>query len=215
MAELHWKPRRWVWGLWAGAPTILGCLWLLFWVEMPSHLAEEMGVIEAPQLGLWTLSVLTSVYLWFRLKDARARWSTMFLGVLGSLAMMRELDMHLLLRSERLGDWKMYFRTDWWLDPGVPFWLKGFWVAMGLVVAAGVLLPLMKARGKPDWSMARPRFFVGAVLFLGMGFVVDDQLRGKLPEWYSKFLEEGVELIGAMLYLCAVLSPESAEERAG
>jgi hypothetical protein len=51
---------------------------------------------------------------------------------------------------------------------------------------------------------------VGAAL-LFVGFTCDDLLRGRVPIEVAQVIEEMAELVGALVFLAAVLAPESAE----
>jgi hypothetical protein len=55
------------------------------------------------------------------------------------------------------------------------------------------------------------RFLAGAGVMLFVGFVCDDLLRGRVPIEIAQVIEETAETIGALLFLGAVLAPESAE----
>lgn len=194
--------------MWAGAPAVAMIPVAYLGTNEPYKLTAENGAIESYQLGLWTMSILSAIVVSLRVSDRQAKWGTIALGVLAVGALARELDLHIYLNPNMIGDWGVRYRIDWWLDRGVSFWLKLMWVGIGLAVAFIIGFPIWMARGKPRWREARPRLVILALMFLAVGFVADDLLRGRLDPEFGRLLEELGELLGAMFYLGAVLAPE-------
>lgn len=176
------------------------------------HVAhEELGLLELIQLGVWCLAVLSAGVVAPRIQNAKAFWSTVFLGVLCVLALMRELDMHILLNPKTLGDWGVRFRWDWWVSLSAPVLPRLMWAAIAGVTFVAVFVPFWKSRGKPDFSKARPRLFVLALVFLFLGFSADHLIRHFMLSETVRFFEEYFELIGSVLVWAAVMGPESAD----
>lgn len=172
----------------------------------------EGGYIELAQIGLWLTGVLAAGWLFFTEREPRAhRFQTLWLGVLGAVAAVRELDVHEALNPERLGDLGVRYRIDWVLDEGVPVWLKAMWGAVFLAIGAALVVPLILGggvKGLPRKGSPRLRLFVAATACLVMGFVFDDLLRHVITNHAVKqSLEETWELLSATFFLAAVMAP--------
>lgn len=206
-------PRRWIGTLWIGLFVAATAPWLIALSPDTRTLSAEGGVLESAQLGLWSLSVAASIAVAARARGRQARWGTALLGLMASAALARELDLHIWLNPAHLGEWGVRYRIDWWLDGKVPILLKLGWALVGLVVAGVVGLMAYQARGRPRWSEARPRLFVAAGVCLFTGFVCDDLLRNRVDLATAQLVEELAELVGALLFLAAVVSPEDPDVR--
>lgn len=172
-------------------------------------ITSESGTLETAQIVVWALAIVSSVVIAFGLKDRQTRWTTVLLGMLAVGAAAREFDTHIMLNPEVFGQYGVRYRIDWWLDSSVSWMLKAAWAGAAMVVGVGLLAVAWFARGRPDFFRARPRLFILGMVFLGLGFVFDDLLRGKVRLDIAQAVEESVEMIGAVFYLAAVLAPET------
>lgn len=211
MGEARWESGRWRWALWAAVPA-LG-LWVWEFVAEIDRGFREDGVFEIAQVVVWGLSCVSAVVVATRITHGPSRWGTVLLGVFAFFAMLRELDAHIALNPQRLGAWGVRYRIDWWLDGSVPVMIKAVWVAIAACVAAVVGYSVWRARQPMRWDLARLRLLAGAGVMLFVGFVCDDLLRGRVPIEIAQVIEETAEMIGALLFLAAVLAPESASDR--
>lgn len=203
---------RWLWALLAGAPPLLAIpVGLLASPNSGMHHAvySEGGFIELSQIGLWLTAVLAAGWLFATEREPRPhRMITLWLGVLATVAAVREMDVHEALNPETLGDLGVRYRIDWVLDETVPLWLKAMWGVVFLAVGAALVVPLLWAggiKGLPHKDSARIRLFSAASGCLVMGFVFDDLLREVITnDAIKQSLEETWELLGATFYLAAV-----------
>lgn len=179
----------------------------------------EGGYIELAQIGMWITAVIAAGYLFTTERQSRAhRFQTLWLGVLGTVSTLREMDIHEALNPEELeaavglGNLGVRYRIDWVLDETVPFWLKAMWGAIFLAIGAALVLPLIWAgglKGLPHKDSARLRLFAAASGCLAMGFVFDDLLRTVITsEAIKQSCEETWELLGATFFLAAVMAQE-------
>lgn len=210
MAEPNWRPLLWKQPL--VYASIFGALLLIATLVLsPGRwLVSESGPIEVAQVACWVLSAGFAVVVARRVTSHTARWSTILLGVLAVLALLRELDMHELLNPDVIGPWGVHYRIDWWLDPAEPLGVKALWVGVLVLGTLIVAYPAWRARGKPDCRRARPRLVVAAVLCLAGGLVIDDLLREVFATIPSQIVEESLEFLGCVFFLAAVVAPESA-----
>jgi hypothetical protein len=199
-------------------PPLLGIpVGLLASPDAAAHHAvySEGGYIELVQVGMWVTVVLAAGWLFMTERVPRShRMLTLWLGVVGVVAVAREMDLHEALNPETLGHLGVRYRIDWVLDQTVPLWLKAGWGLFFLVIGAALVIPLILAggiRGLPHKDSARVRLFAAATGCLAMGFVFDDLLRHVITNNALKqSLEETWELLGAVFFLAAVLvSPPS------
>jgi len=170
---------------------------------------SEGGFIELAQIGLWLAAVLAAFWLFATERECRAhRYQTLWLGVLGTVSAVREMDAHEALNPETLGELGVRYRIDWVLDETVPLWLKAMWGAVFLAIGAALVVPLILGggiRGLPHKDSARLRLFTAAAGCLVMGFVFDDLLREVITnDAVKQTLEETWELLGATFFLAAV-----------
>lgn len=206
--EPRWKGGRWVWA----AYSVLAAAAALVMAVLSGDLTVfiEGGLCESQQAGLLLLAVLSAIVMASRLLDARCRSTTLLLGVLATLALARELDMHKLINPEQIGAWGIRYRIDWWMDPSVRTDVKAVWLGAMALLAGVIGLLSYRSAGPIDWRLARPRLMLltGAMYFAG--FVCDDLLRGVIALPIAQGLEETAELLAAGSLLGATLAPESA-----
>ena len=186
-------------------------------ISLTDDIDGEGGPIEAAQVALWAFAAVIALTLAWRLRDKAARWFTVWLGVLASLAAARELDLHVKLNPETLGDWGVRYRLDWWTDGSVSIGLKLMWFAIASVIGAAFIIPMLRAGTAVKQVLLRQRAvpILGAacLAMLFVGWASDDLLR----QWTSKvegvLVEEGAELIGVCCFALAVillLTPKTA-----
>lgn len=178
-----------------------------------NQIAGEFGLLECTQLGFWCLSAIVALAAAPSRKSKRDRWNCLWLGVIALLIAWRETDAHEKLNAEALGVWALHFRADWLTDASVPIHVKLAWGLVFAIVAALLVVPLIKA--KPDGLKQLRRLDPGAIMFvlalggIGFGYAADDLLgRGQfVPVATSKIFEESGELMGAVaFFLCVVAS---------
>ncbi|MEM1071418.1 MAG: hypothetical protein AAGB48_04125 [Planctomycetota bacterium] len=173
-------------------------------------LFEEGGAVERAQIGLWICTALIAAAASLRTLRRPDRAAVFLLGVLATVAAARELDAHIYLNPETLGDYGVRYRIDWWLDGAVNPLLKLAWAAAALAVLLLLAVPAFMARST-IWRVlvTRPRAFwlgLAAALCLATGFAVDDLLRGRIEIHLAHAIEESVELIGPAFYLAGLLA---------
>lgn len=208
MGERRWKPRRWVWGLWSGLPLV--AVAALGGARSPGILAVENGLLETSQAALWLVAGVAAVAVAWRLEDAVSRARTLLLGAMAVAALFREFDLHTALNPETLGPLGVRYRLDWWLGSEVPWQIKAVWAAVFAPFMFAACYGLWLARGPVRWSRARPRLVAAAAVLLLIGFAMDDLLRTAGAPAVRLLVEELAELFAAVVFLAAVLAPESA-----
>jgi hypothetical protein len=185
-------------GLWAAVRGVPGAL-----------LAED-GPLEVFEAVAWFACAATAFGLGWRTPDARGKWGVALLGVLATLAGLRELDAHVHFNPETLGAWGVRYRWDWWTSAQSPVGPRVLWGAIGLLVAAALIVPMVKARAQPLRQLRSGH--PGTWLFclaggaLATGWVLDDVLRGMLSKEPAKLAEELAELVGVSLYFACVVA---------
>lgn len=209
-------------------PRVLGAIGLavLFlltlWVSMERpamHLenviTEKWVVPERIQLVLWLSVIACTTVAAARAALTQGLLLALWLGVTGSLAVMRELDLHAVLNPPNvhlLGlkpEQAVRFRSDWILDPEVSLLLKLAWGGVFVALGAAVLAPFIAARYRWVRKIWRKQLFpcliAGGVFMLFLGYAADDLLDG-LREGTDISLsrqEEWIEVIGVAAFLAA------------
>ena len=206
MTSLAWKPRRWVWGLWAGLPCIAMLASSLIGTDQTAF--AEGGLIERCQASLWAVSIFAAAFVYVSVSEPRERCSALLLGSLALGALLREWDAHTALNPENLGSLGVRYRLDWWLDASVSLPLKLAWSAAFGTVGTIFVVLVLRSRGPIHWRHARPRFLLAAVGMVIVGFAMDDISRGMPGAEIRVVVEESAELVAAMCFLCATLAPE-------
>lgn len=181
-------------------------------LELPTF--EEDGPVERAQIVLWAIASIAGVALSLSATRRSTRAILLLLATLAALAVARELDAHIYLNPEKLGDMGVRYRIDWWLDGGVSPMLKAMWAMIAISAAAalfgpawfakGAIIRIFRERALPFW------FFATAGVCLITGFAVDDLLRNKIDLQLGHVIEESVELVGPILYLAGTLAIAAA-----
>lgn len=167
-------------------------------------ITEEGHVVEVTQAALWGLSALVALLGSVRQTVRVDRLFTVWLAVVSSLVLMRELDLHVVLNQL----FSVRFKTRWLLDPGVPFWLKATWLGLGAGLVVALVVPLWCLWKPLKGLLCRGDVVTGLLAVaagcLGMGYILDDLLgRGQvLHQVHSQIIEETCELLGALAF-CA------------
>jgi hypothetical protein len=168
----------------------------------------ESGILEDLSLVCWCVALATALWTAVRFQTPLDRLAAVWMGTLAFLAAARELDLHTWLNPGRLGSMGVRFRANWWLDGMVSPWLKLFWIAAFLVVAAAVLYPPFSLRRALKALLKRGDLGVVLLLcatgFLVSGVLIDDRMRRVrvIPLPIKQLVEETSELIGAACF-CA------------
>lgn len=201
-------PARW----WLLGPT-LGLAAVIaagvVWATGGGHVWAEDGLLEYSHLALWGVCVLVAGAVALT-TPGRARSAAAWRGVLAALAGARELDLHIKLNPQSIGEWGVRYRLDWWTDPGVPLGIKALWAAVGVTIGVALALPIYLSRQDPI-RLIRARhpasvLFAIAIGCLAMGWALDDLFRGWFPEEPAQALEEVFETFGAGFFLGSVLA---------
>lgn len=171
----------------------------------------EGGLIETMQSALLLVAVGTATVMTAVAGGSTVcRRRTMLLGLIAMLLLARELDWHVALNPEWLGEFGVRYRIDWWLDGTVAWSLKLGWAAAALIALAMGVYMARGAIGPVDWYRARPRLLVLALVGYAGGFVFDDLLRDSFSGDLRQPIEEMFELFATACILGAVLAPESS-----
>lgn len=172
-------------------------------------LSSERGFLEITSCFFWLVAALAAGATIFRWSERADRLTGVWMGCVALLACLRELDAHIYLNPDYFGRFGVRYRVDWWLDGNVSLWLKLGWASVAIVLL-GVLLYIPLTVRLPLFQMARRGepmvgLFFLAILLLGMGFVLDDLLRGArfVPRDVKKIMEETSELLGATAFFAS------------
>ncbi len=169
----------------------------------------EDGLIEESQVLIWAQSGLIGLAFWWACRAPRQRWLVFWLGLLAALAGARELDLHIRLNPQSLGEWGVRYRLDWWTDGQVPLKVKAAWAGAAVALGLALSVPPMLARPRPFRWLRRGHLaswlLSCAFACLALGWVMDDVLRGAFESHVQLDVEELAELAGAVLFLFAVL----------
>jgi hypothetical protein len=189
------------------------------------RLIEENGPVELLQIAAWAAASLLAMWALVRGGSGREKLFAMWLLLLCTLAVLRENDAHLWVNPRVIGDWGVHFRSRWWLSPEAPILPRLLWVAVGLGTLGALITPIVKVSPRP-LLLLRGRDGAWLVLSLAVvalfgGYAFDDLLGRDqfVPKIYTKVLEEGLELVGAVLMAVAIgmhgkVSLTAREERA-
>ena len=173
---------------------------------------RENGILEILSVMLWSVSALLAFRAGFRTSTTEQRLLAFLLAAIALLAALREVDAHIWLNPQHLGALGVRYKINWWLDSDVSLALKLGWALIFLAVACSVLYPLTKS-WRTLWRslLARetvPLLVLASMVFLGMGFALDDLLRhsSRIGPDTRQLMEETAEVLGAALYLTAVIT---------
>lgn len=200
----------WV-GVWLTALAMVGGM-------QPAH--EEGGVLELTQAAILGSAVVLAAVAALRLPPGRYRaWGGMLMLV-ALVAYAREADFHTVLNPRYLGEWGIRYRADWWLNGQVSLGLKLGW-AVTLATPVAVLGLLLRAsRAQPVEALRQRKPFAWLALscvgLYAVGYAMDDLLgRGQFaPTWLTMFVEEGSELVAAVVVLLMCV-PSATDGRDG
>ena len=173
---------------------------------------RENGILEILSVMLWSVSALLAFRAAFRTSPTEHRLLAFLLAAIALLAALREIDAHIWLNPQHLGALGVRYKINWWLDSNVSLLLKLGWALVFLALACSVLYPLTKS-WRTLWRslLARetvPLLVLASMVFLGMGFALDDLLRhsSRIGPDTRQLMEETAEVLGAALYLTAVIT---------
>jgi hypothetical protein len=176
-------------------------------LETVEPLSGEGRWLESISCALWLLALIVSGLTFFRWKDRADRLTAVWMGIVALLAGLRELDAHIYLNPQYLGDLGVRYRMDWWLSGNVSILLKLGWFCVFFAFAFPLAYIPLKLR-LPLFRMARlgdpmVGLFILGIGLLGMGFVMDDTLRHTklLSHGGKQVIEETSETLGAIFFL--------------
>jgi hypothetical protein len=172
---------------------------------------RENGVLESLSVTLWCIGALLGFWATFRKATAENRLLAFLMASIALLAALREVDAHIWLNPQHFGSLGVRYRVDWWLNPEVSLPVKLGWGIVFLTILTSLAYPLIRLRRSLYHSVRAgapvPLLILAAVLFLGVGFAFDDLLRH--ASWVAsntrQLMEETAEVLGAFLYLTAVI----------
>lgn len=171
------------------------------------HTFMEHGPVESTQFVLWIVCALLAFDLAVRRTRPRERLFSAWLCFGSAIAAMREMDMHIFLNPEYLGDWGVRYRLDWWISAEAPILPRLMWAAIGAAFVFAMLWPLLRTAPRMLTLLRAGdrafRAFVIAVCAFAVGYACDDLFgRGMfVPDVYSQALEETAELVGVAFVL--------------
>jgi hypothetical protein len=104
------------------------------------------------------------------------------------------------------------FRLDWWLGGDASPWLKLGWASVFLVLGCLLIYPPLRLHRELLHRLRAGEVVIGflalAVIFLALGFIMDDILRPVrlLRHEARQLIEETSELVGAALFAASTLA---------
>jgi|GEM_PF-1755418 hypothetical protein len=200
---------KWLAIIVAGTALIVAALFLI--LPKGDLLYRENGILEDASIVFWICSCIVSFAAAIRFPARSSRLISIWTGWISALAAMRELDLHIWLNPKKLGAYGVRYRIDWWLDGNVSFWLKLGWATLFVLAFYLTFNAPLKLRASLFKLLRRGDAFLGAfaaaIVFLMFGFVIDDILRPVqvIPLGTKQLFEETSEMIGAILFLFAIL----------
>jgi hypothetical protein len=188
---------------------VMGSVWgwyvLTGWAD---PIIVEGHVVEVAQAMLWGLSAAVATTAVAVHPTRQDRFLAAWMGLLGLLGMLREVELHRYLT----GLFGVRFKSKWLLDPAVPLWVRLTWVGLALGLAVALVIPPLLLRAPLKNLLRRgdtaSGLFAVAIGSLVLGYALDDLLgRGLLiSRVHSQILEETFELLGAMAFLASVVA---------
>ena len=178
----------------------------------PARLHAEGGVIESLSVVCWVAAMLVCIVALFRYKNRLDRMIFAWISFICGLAAARELDAHVLLNPQYLGQYAVHYRFDWFFSNKfkVSILLKLVWAAIFLVPLTLLVAPLFILR-KPIVQLIRngdvaTGLFLLGIINLAIGFVFDDTLRGThfISLTLRQAIEENAEMLGAAFFLAGI-----------
>lgn len=182
-----------------------------------NNVVAESGLIDPSQPWIWGL---TGLFAAFGCARSAVRRDTLFffwMGMLATLAGLRELDLHVLINPSNIHllglepEHAVRFRSRWWLSIETPILVRIAWLALFLVGAGVLFAPFIAARVRwKKLALARDPFawsFGVAFAFLAGGYLIDDILLrlADAPPSSVKQIEELSELIGQFVLIAAIV----------
>ncbi len=199
-----------------------GLLLLAVWVSVERPLVQLENVftekwyfLEKAQLVAWLALIASTVAAAARVRARQGLLLALWLGVAGSLAVARELDLHAVLNPPNIHiiglkpEQAVHFRIDWWDDPSVSLLLKLGWGGVFLAIGAALLAPFIAARYRWVRRIWRkepfPCLIAGGLMMLFLGYISDDVIGRALRESGIRLsgVEEVFELMGVVLLATA------------
>lgn len=199
---------------WAAAGVVGAALVVALasaWLPAGDLLYRENGVLEDLSVICWVLSCTLAIGAAMRSTAFAGRLMARWTGWVAVLAGMRELDLQIWLNPQHLGALGVRYRLDWWMSGKVSVWLMLGWAAVFCAAAVVVIYPPLKFRRLLFRLLREGDAFTGllviSVLFLALGFVMDDILRpvGLVTTATKNLIEETSEAIGAILYCASMV----------
>lgn len=167
----------------------------------------ENGPVETAQFTLWIGAALFALILALPQRTFADRAAMVTVGIAAAAAAAREIDAHVLLNPETIGDFGVRYRIDWWLDGSVSPLRKLAWAAIALAVAGVVVTATIAAHFHPILALKRRSraviYFAAAAVCMALGFTFDDLLRNRIPLAAAQAAEESVEVLAPLFYLAA------------
>lgn len=181
---------------------------------LESVVSEKHVVYERLQIVGWVLVIVLATVAAAIGRRTQALLLAVWLGVGASLAVLRELDLHVVLNPDNIHllgltpEQAVRFRLDWWTDPRESVLLKLAWAVALLGLVSLVVVPLVAARYPWLKLIRRGRLFpiLIAAGFAGLagGFLLDDVGRPLTKAGVDLAVaEEVVELLGVVLLAAA------------
>ncbi len=178
----------------------------------PARLHAEGGVIESLSVAYWLAAMLVCIVALFRYNNRLDRLVFKWFSLICGLAVVKELDAHVLLNPQYLGRFGVHYRFDWFFSNKfkVSVFLKLMWAAIFLLALTLLIAPLFVLR-KPILRLIRngdvaAGLFLLGIIGLAIGFVCDDILRGThfISFTLRQAIEENAEMLGASFFLIGI-----------
>lgn len=168
-------------------------------------LFQENGPIEIAQLELWIGAALFAFILAIPQRRMSDKAALALVGLAAAAAAAREIDAHVLLNPETIGELGVRYRIDWWLDGAVSPLHKLVWAGIAFVGIAAIAAATVAAHFHPILAVKRRNrsliYFAACAACLAIGFTFDDLLRGVVPLNTAQAAEESIEVLAPLFYL--------------
>ncbi|MEO1585116.1 MAG: hypothetical protein AAFR96_11180 [Planctomycetota bacterium] len=178
-----------------------------FAVAGSTPLFQENGPAETAQLAIWTGAALFAFALAFPQPRRSDKAAMIVIGAAAALAAAREMDAHVLLNPETIGEFGVRYRIDWWLDGSVSILRKLAWASIAALAIAAAIAATIAAHFHPLLALkARSRaviYLACTAACLALGFMFDDLLRGRIPLAAAQAAEESIETLAPIFFIAA------------